>query len=546
MALRRRRCKRALSPPVRIASPHLVPLRRAADRGERPPPPGPPRIRRHIRRRASAWPGNSGVAQSKFVRLGWPTFGAIRVGGLGHGVRQGDDGMDRGMRAVGRSGRSAALRCAVGASRRPLRAARIARAPRSRRARERRALRLRRFGPAARRRESERNDHPHSGRRRRRDHARGDRIQAGWPGPLPARGLQPRQESRRSARAAAQPAAVVRARVRAARLCGGRAEPRGLRRLGRHVHPGRLRRRAQRRRAGARRRRDDRLHVEAVLRRCEARRRRRHVARRARVARVRHRGRARRARNHQLLGRAASGSLRRLAEEPRRRVRHVRLAHARAVALAVRRERFGMVARARRATARRVHVARREHALRRFRPLQGRRAPDHRRSRRRADLVAARRVVPRATEPAHLGPLCGRESARAEGERLCGDRIGRCGAVHRRRRPRRISPLPRAASEPRVRGVERGRMVVGRRRRRSDGARARRLPQAGRGGVPAICGRRARRVARRGHADGGRIDERGARAREPLTAPRTSHPARTSPAMPRPSRFGPPRPADRA
>ena len=47
--------------------------------------------------------------------------------------------------------------------------------------------------------------------------------------PVPARRLQPRQEHRRSPSAAAQPAARVRARIRAPRLCGDRAEPPGLR-----------------------------------------------------------------------------------------------------------------------------------------------------------------------------------------------------------------------------------------------------------------------------------------------------------------------------
>ena len=50
------------------------------------------------------------------------------------------------------------------------------------------------------------------------------------------------------------------------------------------------------------------------------------------------------------------------------------------------------------------------------------------------------------------------------------------------------------ASEPRVRGVVGRRVVVGRRRRRSDGARARQLLEAGRRFVPAVCGQRPGRV----------------------------------------------------
>ncbi|MDR9307062.1 hypothetical protein FEP09_01473 [Burkholderia multivorans] len=194
---------------------------------------------------------------------------------------------------------------------------------------------------------------------RRHGHARSDAVQAGRPRPVPARRLQSRQEHRRSPSAAAQPPARVRARIRAPRLRGDRAEPPGLCGLRRHLSAGRLQRRAKRPRTGRRRRRHDPLHVAAVVRRRIAHRRGGHVARRPRVRRIRHRSGARRARHHQLLRRAAPGSLRRLAEEPRRRIRPVRRAHGRALALAVRRQRFGVDARARVANARCIRGARR-------------------------------------------------------------------------------------------------------------------------------------------------------------------------------------------
>ena len=254
---------------------------------------------------------------------------------------------------------------------------------------------------------------------------------------------------------------------------------------GRHVPAGRLQRRQERPRAGSRRRRDGALHVarRTSMRRASSSPARRTAASyRSRMAPKPHRACA--ASSTSPAGCATSATAGR---KPRRRVRPVRCAHGRAVAR-LRRQRLGVDTR-RRANARRVRFAWHAGPVHRFRPLQGRRAPADRRSRRRARVVAGRQRVPRAAEFADVGALRGRgpHEPKASGYASI-DSVNAVPYVDEAGREgyrRFLNQHPSRAFAVSSEGA-----WSGRRRRRSDGARARQLLEAGRRFVPAVCGQR--------------------------------------------------------